>query len=89
MTLRTKGTLIPHRDFLISACAEGLEWTEIRRRLATKGVDITSPGICIHCTRRGYALLHPYSIHYDEMTARKFRAGEIGEDELLKIAKNK
>lgn len=57
--------------------------------LSAKDVAITSPAICIHCTRRGYALLHPCSIHFDDSVARQFRAGEIGEQDLLTISKNK
>lgn len=82
MTKRTRGTFIPHRDFLISACVEGFEWTEIQRRLAAKGIQVSCSAICVHCTRRGYALLHPYSVYYDAPTARQFQKGTIGEPEL-------
>ena len=34
--------MIPHRDFLISACVEGLEWTEIQRRIAAKGIQVNA-----------------------------------------------
>ena len=86
---RTRGALIPHRDFLIAACLEGLEWTEMQNRLAVRGVRVTSAAICVHCNRRGYSALHPYSVHFDESISRRFRAGEIEESDLLQTTKNK
>lgn len=78
------GRLRPHVSSILTWCIEGRPWAEMVETLAKAGCLVTPPAIQNLATRRGFAVLHPYSAHFSETIRTAYLRGEISEADLPK-----